>query len=345
LHQKEAITIENLEERAAQFHEKTFLIELHCDYPVDLVRRKRKGEKQVMERLWLPRMRRGGVNASNMIVGGDTLASGKTMDEVLEALCYFQEELAELPDVVAAASVAEIEAAFRSGKIAVFFGLEGAGPLGTRITNLRMAYQLGVRLVQPTWNARNLIADGCKEEVSGGGLTSYGREFIREMNRLGMIIDLSHLSERGVEDILAVSSQPVVWTHSNCRALCDHPRNITDEVMKRVADKGGMIGVVFYPLFLRTDGKWPNIDDVLRHIDHMLKVVGEDHIGLGPDFINFSPELIHQPPIPCYPERLESVDDLPNLTVAMMRHGYKENTMEKIMGRNFLRVAKDIWGA
>ena len=333
----------NVEKEAYNIHKKSLLVELHSDFPVDLIRRKRAGEQNVLSRVWLPKIIKGGVNASNLIIGGDTIASGKTVEEILEAIAYLKEEISLEDKVELATTARDIEDLFKQGKVAIIFGLEGATPIGTKITNVQVFYQLGLRIVQLTWNGRNMVADGVSENRTGGGLTNFGVQLIEEMNRLGIIIDMSHLSQKGISDVLQLAKAPVICSHSNCSSLCNHPRNLDDKTIKDIANKGGLIGIVFYPKFLRDDGKRPDVDDVIRHIDYIKSIAGEDHIGLGPDYIHFSPELIHKPPIPRYPENLEEVDQLPNLTVGLMKKGYSEGTIEKIFGTNFLRVAKEIW--
>lgn len=330
--------------KARDLHKKTLLAELHSDYPVDLIRRKRVGEENVLRRIWIPKITKGGVNVSNFIVGGDTLASGKTVEDVLEAISYLDSEISLDDRIEVSTTVREIKENFSEGKISIVLGLEGVAPIGTKLTNLQAFYKLGLRIVQLTWNGRNMAADGIHENRTGGGLTHFGVEVVEEMNRLGIIIDMSHLSPRGVADVLKISKDPVICSHSNCLSLCNHPRNIDDETIKKVANKGGLVGVAFYPKYLRNDWKNTNVDDIIAHIDYLKSIVGEDHIGLGPDFIHFSPELIHELPIPKYPNGLEEVDQLPNLTTALMKKGYSEAAIEKIFGTNFLRVAQEIWG-
>lgn len=333
-----------LEKESKLLHKKTLLAELHSDYPVDLIRRKRSGEENVLRRIWFPKIAEGGVDVSNFIVGGDTLASGKTVEDVLEAISYLDSEISLDKQIEISTTVNEIRDNFSKGKTSIILGLEGVTPIGTKVTNLQVFYKLGLRIAQLTWNGRNMAADGFAESRTGGGLTHFGVELVKEMNRLGIMIDMSHLSPQGVSDVLQTSRDPVICSHSNCLSLCNHPRNIDDETIKKIADKGGLVGVAFYPKYLRNDWQHTSLDDVITHIDYLKSLVGEDYIGLGPDFIHFSPELIHESPIPNYPEGLQEVDQLPNLTVELVKRGYTETSIEKIFGANFLRVAEEIWG-
>ena len=180
----------------------------------------------------------------------------------------------------ARAKRADIDRAIAAGKIAAFLSIEGGEALAGSLGVLRMLYKVGVRSLTLTWNGRNELGDGVG--ASGKGLTAFGRAVVREMNDLGMLVDVSHLSERGFWDAMKVSTQPLIASHANCRALCDHPRNLTDAQIRAVAGQGGVIGVTFVPDFL--GGETPSVDNVLDHIDHMIAVGGEDCVGLGSDF-------------------------------------------------------------
>ncbi len=267
------------------------------------------------------------------------------MEDVIEAIQYVNSEVEDIDDVEIALTSQMIEYNFSENNISIILGLEGANPVGTKISNLRHLYDLGIRLIQLTWNKRNMIADGIFETRSKGGLTSFGVEVVEEMNDLGIIIDLSHMSLYGVEDVLSISSRPVVFSHSNATSVCDHPRNISDSVVEELASRRGLIGIAFHPWYLRKKGERTSVDDVVAHIDHICEKVGDDFVGIGPDFINFAPELIHPVPIPDYPSGLDEARKLPTLTQALIKRGYDEDSIRKILGKNFLRVAREVWRA
>jgi membrane dipeptidase len=174
-------------------------------------------------------------------------------------------------------------------------------------------YRLGVRLLTLTWNQRNQIADGIGESRTGSGLTEFGLKVIDEMNDLRMLIDVSHLSETGFWDVIKKSNDPIIASHSNCYALCPHLRNLKDEQIKAIADKGGVIGITFVPI---------------------VEKVGVDYVGLGSDFDGTDG----------LPLGLEGVDKIPNITEELLDRGYKEREIEKILGGNFLRVFKEVVG-
>lgn len=201
--------------------------------------------------------------------------------------------------------------------------LEGAEPIGGDLGLLQLLFRLGVRAMGLTWNHRNALADGVAEAASGGGLTSFGRQVVAEMSRLGMLVDVSHLSEAGFWDVAACSLEPFVASHSNARAVCDHPRNLTDDQLRAIADCGGVIGINLYPPFLTSEPRASHVD-VLRHAEHMLSVVGAAHVGLGCDFDG----------IQSTPDGLAGVQDLPRLRDWLVRE-FGEPVTARIMGGNF----------
>ncbi len=224
----------------------------------------------------------------------------------------------------------DIQKSLESGRVAALLSIEDGILLQGEIAVLRMLYRLGIRSICLTWNHRNEIADGVFETDSGGGLTRFGRQTVQEMNRLGMIIDVSHLSEEGFRDVLECSGQPVIASHSNAKSICDHPRNLTDEQIKAIAQRGGVIGINFCPDFL--SGKNPGIGTITAHIEHVVSIAGEESAGLGSDF-----DGIGSPP-----EGIAGVQDLGKVAEHLLKMNYSEETVKKIAGLNFLRVMKKI---
>lgn len=201
--------------------------------------------------------------------------------------------------------------------------MEGGEPLGTDLRMLQFFFRLGVRAIGLTWNGRNALADGVGEKDTGGGLTTAGRQMVAEMNRLGMLVDVSHLSETGFWQIVALCQGPFIASHSNCYALCPHPRNLTDAQLKAIAAAGGVVGINFLPRFLHESGR-ASSDDIVRHAEHMLKVMGRGHIGLGSDFDGISTT----------PVDVSDVSALPHLDEVLTQHFGAEITQE-IMGTSF----------
>ena len=193
---------------------------------------------------------------------------------------------------------------------------------------LRILFRLGVRALGLTWNQRNQLADGCGEEDTGGGLSKLGKTIIREMNELGMIIDLAHIASRGYWDTLQTSSQPVIVSHACCQTLHDHPRNLNDEQLKALAAAGGVVGITFVPEFLG-EGKG-NMEGVIDHLVHVAQLVGPEFVGLGSDYDGNDTVpvgLEHPGKLAILPERLQA-------------RGFTPVEVKQIMGGNFLRVMK-----
>jgi len=244
-------------------------------------------------------------------------------------------ELSENKDVIElAASYEKIKSIVADGKIAAILAIEGGEALEGKLSNLRIFYQLGVRLITLTWNQRNDIADGSDYLNSKRGLTSFGKNVVLEMNRLGMMIDVSHLSESGFWDVLKHSRHPVIASHSNCYQLCPHQRNLKDSQIRAIAEKGGLVGITYVPDFLRTENRKAVIDDVIQHIDHIVSLVGTDFIGLGSDFDGCL-EL---------PEGLEGADKVFQIKEQLMQKGYKREDIQKIMGKNFMNFFRRVTG-
>ncbi|HEX2947420.1 MAG TPA: dipeptidase [Clostridia bacterium] len=224
----------------------------------------------------------------------------------------------------------DINTAISEGKIAALLSIEGGECLYGQLPILRQLYKLGVRSMLLTWNHRNLLADGA-EETHGGGLSVFGRQVVYEMERLGMIIDVSHLCENSFHDVMEIVTKPVIASHSNARAVCDHARNLDDRQLMEIKDNGGVVGINFYTHFLNNTSK-ATIDDILRHIEHICSVTGEDHIGLGTDYDG----------IETAPEGLESTHLLPVLFERMAQLNYSSGFIEKFAGLNFLRVIRQV---
>ena len=216
------------------------------------------------------------------------------------------------------------------GKIGALLSIEGGEALEGEIALLRIFYKLGVRAITLTWSLRNDLGDGV-EGVPDAGLTSFGKQVVKEMNRLGMIVDVSHLNEKGFWDVIEISEKPVIASHSNAKALCSHRRNLTDEQIKAIAQKGGVIGINFAPQFLKDD-KRATIEDVLNHIDYMVDLVGEDYVGFGSDFDGISST----------PEGLEDISKFPKIVEGLIKRGYTQEQIDKITHKNFENLIKKI---
>ncbi|MCP2239440.1 dipeptidase [Thermoanaerobacterium thermosaccharolyticum] len=224
----------------------------------------------------------------------------------------------------------DVEEAKNESKIGALLSIEGGEALEGDLSLLRMFYKLGVRAMTLTWSLRNDLGDGILGS-SDYGLTSFGKDVIKEMNRLGMIVDVSHLNERGFWDVIDICEKPLIASHSDCRALCNHPRNLSDEQIKAIADKGGVIGMNFCPDFLRDDGN-ASVEDVLDHIEHIVSLVGVEHVGFGSDF-----DGIEKTPF-----GLDDAASFPKILDGLKKRGFKDDEINSISHDNFERIIREI---
>lgn len=219
----------------------------------------------------------------------------------------------------------------KQGRISAILSLEGGEALEGELAALRLYYRLGVRLMTLTWNYRNALADGVAERDTGGGLTTFGKAVVKEMERLGMLVDVSHLTDAGFYDVARLAEKPFVASHSNARTICQHPRNLTDEQLKIIGEIGGFVGLNFYPPFVAEKNS-VNQEDLLRQLTHMLDKAGEDAVGLGSDFDG----------IDTTPTDLRAVEDMA-VFLERMEKEFGSHLAEKIREKNFLRVAETVW--
>src|ERR1044071_9225795 len=274
-------------------------------------------------------------------------------------------------DLMLATSAADIRRAKRQHKIAALMGIEGGHAIENSLATLREFHRLGVRYMTLTWNNTNDWADAARGEKTHHGLSPFGEEVVREMNRLGMLVDVSHVSDETMSDALDISKAPIIASHSSARALSNVPRNIPDDLLRRIAKNGGVIQVNFYSVFVDTKTVSPQSDErdarlkaqqdainqkykddperlaeesdkleaanplpplpiskLIDHIDHIVKVAGIDHVGLGPDFDGAND----------FPEGARDESMMPNITYELLKRGYSEQDIDKILGGNFLRV-------
>ena len=367
-----------------EIHRRAIAIDMHADTTqrlvderVDLTQRLPDGHLDAV------RMKEGGLDAQffsiwvepELFGGGGSRAIKRADDQIaaVRALAEGHPETWEL-----ATSAADIRRIATAGKLAALLGLEGGYAIDERLENVERYYKLGVRYMSPTWTDSLSWAGSSGDEVGKTrGLNDFGRTVVREMNRLGMMVDVSHVSDKTFWDIINTSTRPVVATHSACRALVDERRNLTDEMIVALAKTGGVVNVIFYQAFLEPgwNEKKKQVDieiaplvqrasnaekgdiahkriarDRVRreefakrlppvsvsrlvdHIDHVVKLVGIDHVGIGSDFDGIQATL----------SDLASVADLPNLTRELLRRGYSETDIDKILGGNMLRVMEEV---
>lgn len=217
-------------------------------------------------------------------------------------------------------------------KAATLLAIEEGGAIDGSLEALRCLYELGVRAMTLTWSNRNDIADGINEEATGSGLTLFGKQVVAEMNRLGMLVDVSHISTAGFWSVIKTSTKPIIATHSNAKSLCSHPRNLNDEQIKALAQNGGLAGITFAGQFLEEDWRNACIESVYKHIDYMLNLIGnDDHIGFGSDF-----DGISHPPY-----NIQGVQDYKPLIEYLSKY-YSDETINKITHQNVINLLQKV---
>jgi membrane dipeptidase len=330
-----------------RLHRETTIVEGHRDCYEQIHRLNQGEENPVRDRL-VPRLRRGGVDLLFYAIGGDTIAHSNGTDRPLFATLQNIDALVRaLSDPAAGASILHSASdlpAVPDGRVRFVLHLEGGRPLEGDLASLRTLHRLGVRSAQLTWNVRNELGDGVLETRSGGGLSRFGVEVVREMNRLRMLVDLSHIAEAGFWHALEVSRAPVVVTHANARAVLDHPRNLNDSQLRAIAEVGGVVGIHCLPAYVDPDN--PVIERLLDHVTHMAETIGVEHVGIGADFpTSDGPRPAREQRFPRKHEQLDGfmeIDELPTLTAALLRRGLGEDEVGGLLGGNFVRVVRDV---
>lgn len=287
----------------------------------------------------LPRARRGNVAAMlSAVFIRDAYLPGQALARTLRAVDRLLETIAASGGrMQLVTNVAELERCLRDGTFGAILHFEGAEAIDPEFAVLRLGYRLGLRSLGLTWSRPNIYAEGVGPEDRGRGLTQLGRALVRACNELGVLLDVSHLNDAGFWDVIEFSTQPVVASHSNCRALCPVPRNLTDEQIRALAAKGGLLGINFHVGFLRAGAERPedvSLGDVIAHIDHVAELVGVDYVAFGSDFDGAT-----------MPRDLPDVAALPWLVEALLRHGYDDAAVSKICYENWLRVFRTVWQA
>jgi membrane dipeptidase len=294
--------------------------------------------------LHLPRLKKGGIDVQTFAlcigpeIGGNFPAQAlKELDSVLNILSDHSQE------AVLVTKTGEALEAKKQGRLAIFLDFEGAEPILTELSLLRMFYRLGLRAMSLTWNYRNDLADGGYEGRDGGGLSQFGVSVVKEMNHLGMVVDLAHATPQAMLDILKVSEGPVIHSHGGVRALNpEHPRMLDDAMLEKIAANGGLFCATTVPQALSGDPEKATLEQFLKVIDHAVKVMGAEHVGLGADFDVYQSHLPYA--IGSWTKDLEEVDKWPSITQGLLGLGYAEGDVRKIMGENLLRVYRQVVG-
>ena len=370
---------ERLWQRALQIQRRAIVVDTHNDVTTPMTNDDfdLSGEPPAPYKTNIERMKKGGLTAEffSLYVKPWYVEHGGSARRTLDMIDSVYRAVERHPrDLMIATSVADIRRAKRTGKIAALMGIEGGHAIEDSLPTLRVFYRLGVRYMTLTWNNTNNWADANRPPKKHNGLSDFGKEVVREMNRLGMLVDISHVSDDTMNDVLDVSSAPIIASHSSARALSNVPRNIPDDVLKRIAKNGGVVQVNFYSVFVdektvapqnaernkrlksqqdAIDQKYKDdperqaeegdkleaanplpplpISKLIDHIDHIVKVAGIDHVGIGADFDGAND----------MPEGAQDVSMLPNITYELLKRGYSEADIRKVLGENLLRVMSE----
>jgi len=310
-------------------------------------------------RSFLDRVREGGLTAMNTTMGLGGIASGvddlrALLNSIYGYLVYFGLHSDRLLLVEKAT---DIERAKRDGKLGIIFGVQNIAPkIDGDLTLLWILQKLGLRIAQLTHNDRNPLACGCLEPIDSG-LSQLGRAAVREMNRVGILVDLAHAGMKSATDAFEYSTKPCIVSHGNVRSVTDNPRNFTDEVLRALASRGGVIGVTAYAPFCQPkSGGRPSVEHVVDHICYVADLVGVDHVGLGSDHFEAESEVRYaafatQFPTTqagfkreeIYADGLERVECLPRLTESLVARGFSDAEVLKILGGNHLRLFREVW--
>ena len=367
---------EALWQRALAIHRRAIVVDTHNDITTPMTNDDFDlgGTPPTPYRTNIARMKQGGQTAEffSLYIKPWYVAHGGAARRTLDMIDAVYRAVERHPkDLMLATSAADIRRAKREGKIACLMGIEGGHAIENSLPALREFYRLGVRYMTLTWNNTNDWADAGRGEKKHNGLSDFGKEVVREMNRLGMLVDVSHVSDKTMSDALDISTAPVIASHSSARALSNVPRNIPDDLLRKIAKNGGVVQINFYSYFIDAKTVGPQSDErgqklraqqealsqkyrddperlseegdkleaqnplpplplskLIDHIDHVVKVAGIDHVGLGPDFDGAND----------FPQGARDVSMFPNITYELLKRGYSEQAIRKILGENLLRV-------
>ena len=333
------VEMARLFKEAKRIHSRNVILDSHTDTPMNFPSQFNIGLKEG-GKVNLPLMEEGMVDAAIMVA---YIPQGKRDDESLQqATDFAMNRLNEIHRQMEinrgrmniARTSQEVWVTKDAGKKAIMLGLENGYAIGKDIRNIARFKELGVSYITLCHNGSNDICDSARGDAEWGGLSPFGKEVVAEMNRLGILVDVSHAAESTFYDALEISTQPIIASHSSARALCNHPRNLTDDQLKALAEKQGVVQVCLYKGFINEDAEKASLTDAIRHINHRVDLIGINHVGIGSDF-DGDGELIG----------CRASNELINITLRLLKDGYKENDIAKIWGGNLLRVMSRVQSA
>lgn len=325
--------------QAKELHQRIVTLDSHTDTPMIFPGHFNIGEKQG-EKVNLPFMEEGRIDAAFMVA---YIPQGERDEASLaKATAYAEERLKEVirqeqlnPTRMGIARTPDdLLRLKQAGKKAIFLGIENGYALGKDVNNVRKFCDMGVSYITLCHNGDNDLCDSARGKGEWKGLSPLGKQMVAEMNRLGVMVDISHAAESTFYDVLACSRYPIIASHSSARALCNHPRNLTDDQLKAIAGQGGVVQLCLYKGFINEEAEKASVSDAIRHINHMVDLIGVEHVGIGSDF-DGDGELIG----------CRASNELINITMHLLKEGYSETDISRIWGGNFLRVMRQVQSA
>ena len=335
-------------ERAAQIHNSGLLFDGHNDLPWQ-IRERGNSSFEVLDiskpqpslHTDIERLHKGGVKAQfwSVYVPASTDVTGDALSQTLAQITIVQQMVRKYPETFEFASTTDdIERIVQAGKIASMMGVEGGHSIEGELSNLQRLYDLGCRYMTLTHSKSLSWADSATDDPKANGLSDFGKAVILEMNRLGMLVDLSHVSPETMKQALRTTQAPVIFSHSSALAINEHPRNVPDDVLQMLPANGGVVMINFFSGFIapseeirRNENAQGSIHDVVAHIEHVISIAGEDYVGIGSDYDGVSR----------LPTQLEDVSTYPRITQLLLDKGYSEQQIHKLLGGNVMRVLKN----
>lgn len=315
----------------------------HCDIWTDVTHHYLAGEHNIFRKYHHERLKKGKIEGGIFVIWNDPPFDENPLERTRQMQAAITQEEAECSDILKIArSYDDMTNARKEGKVYAFIGHEGLKSIGKDVDMIDDFYKFGARHASLTWNEENDLATGARGNPERG-LTEYGKRAVRKIQDLGMILDVSHINDTSFWDLLRVASGPVVATHSNARALCNHIRNLTDEQLKELAKTGGMAGLNSFNEFVHPEENKQTLENLIKHLIHMIEVMGIDHVGFGFDFFEFlcSDTMSNvSSQSTSYTIGLEDASKVPNIIKEMKRIGLTQEEIEKISYKNWHRLIK-----
>lgn len=330
-------------------HEKAFIVDGHFDLSSDLLSRRERGERSVIRNHYLDNFRKGDFDAIvSAIFIEDYYLPEMGLRRGLGQISALHDEIRETPGLFRICrTMGEAVEAKKADELAIFLSLEGAEPLQNDLHLLSIFYELGVRALGLVWSRRNYVADGCSfldSTHQAAGLTPFGITVVERAEELGMVIDVSHLADTGFADLLHIVEKPFIASHSNCRTLASHKRNLTDVQIKALADHGGVVGMNCIVNFITDNEEEPTVEDLVDHVDHVVNLAGCEHVALGFDLCDSFQDFCQTGDTNKTSDLLPDHSHLPFFTEALIKRGYKEKDILGFLGGNLRRVYQEVCG-